>query len=185
MTSSDESSVKKLFPPLGTVEAFVTTASRKFFTLSPSPHLCFPSVAAFVMSNANLWVSVLACGSLGNSTWIFKSGSLGWQLCVKIRGRGSKKKKIMTWILFVLFVGRHYCAVSSSFVCAADFLMRCFWRGMTERPACSVEGGVRLKEMSKILFMVTSNANPPPSPPSRCPAGCLAALLALRGVALV
>lgn len=57
---------------------------------------------------------------------------------------------------------------------------------MTERSACSVEGGgVRLKEMSKILFMVTSNANPPPSPPSRCPAGCLAALLALRGVALV
>lgn len=73
----------------------------------------------------------------------------------------------MTWILFVFFVGRHYCAVSSSFVCSADFLMRCFWRGMTERSACSVEGGgVRLKEMSKILFMVTSNANPPPSLPS-------------------
>lgn len=54
---------------------------------------------------------------------------------------GEDPKKIMTWILFVLFVGRHYCAVSSSFVCAADFLMRCFWRGMTERSACSVEGG--------------------------------------------
>lgn len=65
-------------------------------------------------------------------------------------GGEGPKKKIMTWILFVLFVGRHYCAVSSSFVCSADFLMRCFWRGMTERSACSVERGGAFKGNERI-----------------------------------
>lgn len=84
---------KEAFPPLRTVRtAFVTMASMEFFTLLSSLHLCFSSVAAFMMSNTSnlwvwyVWVSVIPPGS-------FKSGSLGWRICAKIREQGSKKTK--------------------------------------------------------------------------------------------
>lgn len=79
-------------------------------------------------------------------------------------------------------VGSHHCAVSSSFVCSADFLMRGFWRRMTERSAYSVGEEGHLKEMSNALSMDTPNTR---FPLLRCPAGSLAAPLGLRRVALV
>lgn len=59
--------------------------------------------------------------------------------------------------------GETHCAVSSSFVCSADFLMRGFWRRMTERSACSVGEEGHLKEMSNALSMDTPNTRFPPA----------------------
>lgn len=83
------------------------------------------------------------------------------------QGQRIQKSKNMTWISFMLFqnhhVGSHHCAVSSSFVCSADFLMRGFWRRMTERSGCSVGEEGHLKEMSNALSMDTPNTSLPPT----------------------
>lgn len=100
-------------------------------------------------------------------------------------GRGSKKEMHDLDSLYAHLnhhVGSHHCAVSSSFVCSADFLMRGFWRRMTEHSACSVGEEGRLKETSNALSMDMPNTR---SPLLRCPAGNLAVPLGLRRVALV
>lgn len=73
------------------------------------------------------------------------------------------------------------CRDSSSFVYLADFLMRGFWRRMTEYAACSLGKEGHLKEMGITLSTGAPNAR---SPPLRCPAGSLAAPFRLRRVAL-
>lgn len=63
----------------------------------------------------------------------------------------------------MLFVGSNHCAISSSFVSSADFLMRGFWRRMTERSAWTVGEEGHLKEMSNTLSMDTPNTRLPPA----------------------
>lgn len=79
-------------------------------------------------------------------------------------GRGSKKEMHDLDSLYAHLnhhVGSHHCAVSSSFVCSADFLMRGFWRRMTEHSACSVGEEGRLKETSNALSMDMPNTRSP------------------------
>lgn len=107
-------------------------------------------------------------------TWWMKQKSFVGGLLsgeVRIRERGSKKSKTWPGFLYALsnhHVGSHHCVVSSSFVCSADFLMRGFWRRMTERSACSVREEGHLKEMSNALSMDTPNTRSPPPTQMSC-----------------
>lgn len=148
-----------------------------FFTFSPSSNPPY-----------SLWLYFLSLSYVGKfinqpceplcwhvGVWIISpeySKHGGWNYAGDLRvgglayksklGREDPKKVKHDLDSLYALCGESHCAVSSSFVCSADFLMRGFWRRMTERSACSVGEEGHLKEMSNALSMDTPNTRFPP-----------------------